>query len=325
MSAVRVQRQPRRLSLFWRLFARYVSVLALAVAALVFAPIRVSVPTRAPEVAVLLAGFAIVLVVYSALLRRVLAPLERLTGLMRRIDPLTPGRRIDVEAADAEVIALAQAFNDMLDRLETERRESARRSLAAQEAERRRIARELHDEIGQTLTGLVLRSEAIMRHAPDEVQSDMRALQETARRGAEDVRSIARRLRPEALDELGLHSALLALVASVQRGSGLEITTSIARSPDLTSEQELVVYRIAQESLTNIARHAHASRVELMLEDAQDVVLSVRDDGIGLPPRSDGDLTGIRGMRERALLVGAELAIRSSSGRGTEIRLRLPR
>jgi two-component system, NarL family, sensor histidine kinase UhpB len=114
----------------------------------VFAPVTVSVPTALSEVAVLLAGFVVALVMYLLLLRRALAPLGRLTRLMRRIDPLAPGQRVDTDAGDEQVMALARAFDEMLDRLERERRESGLRALAAQEAERRRIARELHDEIG---------------------------------------------------------------------------------------------------------------------------------------------------------------------------------
>ena len=195
--------KPRSVSLFSKLFVAYAGVMGLAVCGLVFAPIRVSVPTALSEAAVLLGGFALALMIYLALLRRALAPLERLTRLMRRIDPLVPGQRVDMDAGDEEVVGLARAFNEMLDRLERERRESALRALAAQEAERRRIARELHDEIGQALTGLVLRSDAIARRAPEPLRADMEALREAARRGAEDVKSIARRLRPEALDELG--------------------------------------------------------------------------------------------------------------------------
>ena len=112
-------------------------------------------------------------------------------------------------------MALAEAFNEMLDRLEGERRDSGRRALAAQEAERRRIARELHDEIGQLLTGLILRGETLARRAPEELRADVVGLREGAREAAEEVRLIARRLRPEALDELGLQSALLALCTSV--------------------------------------------------------------------------------------------------------------
>jgi two-component system, NarL family, sensor histidine kinase UhpB len=312
-------------SLFWRLFAAYAAVGALAVTVLVVAPISVSVPTAAREILVLLVGFAIALGVFLVILRRVLAPLERLTRLMRRIDPLAPGRRIETDGADAEVMALTEAFNDMLDRLESERRESALRALAAQEAERRRIARELHDEIGQTLTGLVLRTETIARRAPPEIRAELEGVREVARRGAEDVRTIARRLRPEALDVLGLRSALVALSASLVEQSGLEIERSLDADLDLSAEQELVIYRVAQEGLTNVVRHARATRVQLVLRGEEDgVALIVRDDGIGMPANADADPTGIRGMRERALLIGGDLAIRRAQPRGTELRLWLP-
>jgi two-component system sensor histidine kinase UhpB len=314
----------RRISLFWRLFIAYAGVMALAVCALVFAPVTVSVPTALSEVAVLLVGLAIALVMYLVLLRRALAPLERLTRLMPRIDPLAPGQRVDTDGGDEQVVALARAFNEMLDRLERERRESGLRALAAQEAERRRIARELHDEIGQTLTGLVLRSETITRRAPKELRADVEGLREAARRGAEDVRSIARRLRPEALDELGLQSALLALCGAVAGESGLDVERSLDRDLRLSAEEELVIYRVAQESLTNVVRHADASWAELVLRrEADAVVLVVRDDGTGLPPNAERDATGIRGMRERALLIGAALVVRPREPRGTEVRLRL--
>jgi two-component system sensor histidine kinase UhpB len=319
--------RPRRITLFRRLFLIYASVVGLAVAVLVLAPITVSVPTALRELGLILAGFAVMLLAYRVLLQRALAPLERLTTLMHRIDPLAPGRRLDVGRADAEVAALADAFNQMLDRLEDERRESGRHALSAQEAERRRIARELHDEIGQVLTGLVLRSETLYRRAPAELRDDLAELREAARHGGEEVRQIAQRLRPEALDELGLQSALLALAASVSERGALLVERELARDLALNPEQELVIYRVAQEALTNVLRHARASKVELRLEsDASgDVVLTVRDDGIGIAAGSEGNANGVRGMRERALLVGARLTIRASRPRGTEVVLRLPR
>jgi two-component system sensor histidine kinase UhpB len=224
------------------------------------------------------------------------------------------------------VAALAEAFNGMLDRLEGERRESGSRALMAQEAERRRIARELHDEIGQVLTGLVLQSETLFRRAPDDLRDDIAALREAARHGAEEVRQIAQRLRPEALDELGLQSALLALAAGVAERAGLNVRRTLDAGVSLTPEQELVIYRVAQESLTNVVRHAGAERVELSLQGNGDgVILTVRDDGVGLPDRADQHANGIRGMRERALLVGAQLSVMRTHPSGTEVVLRLPR
>lgn len=319
-------RRMRRTTLFRRLLVAYVVAVGLAVAVLVLAPITVSVPTALTELAVILTGFVVTLLIYARLLQRALAPLQTLTAVMLEVDPLAPGQRIDAGAGDAEVAALAEAFNDMLDRLEGERRDSGRRALAAQEAERQRIARELHDEIGQLLTGLLLQGETLARRAPEELRADVVALREGAREAAEEVRLIARRLRPEALDELGLQSALLALCTTVAEGAGLEVERRLARDLSLTSEEELVLYRVAQESLTNVVRHAHASQVTLSLTAGTDrgVVLVVRDDGVGLSAAAAGDSTGIRGMRERALLVSAELTVRSVEPHGTEVRMRLP-
>ena len=326
------ERQARRVgrahrtTLFRRLFLTYVAVVGLAVAGLVLAPITVSVPTALAELAVILGGFAVTLALFHAFLRRALGPLETLTEVMHQIDPLAPGQRIDTTTGDEEVVALAEAFNAMLDRLESERRDSGRRALAAQEAERRRIARELHDEIGQLLTGLILRGETLARRAPEEVREDVVALREGAREAAEEVRLIARRLRPEALDELGLQSALLALCTTVTERAGLEVERRFARDLPLTAEEELVIYRVAQESLTNVVRHAQARQVMVTLEPDDDggVVLTVRDDGIGLPPEVADDSNGIRGMRERALLVGAQLTVSAVEPHGTEVALRLP-
>ena len=199
---------PRRLSslpLFWRVFATNAAVLVLAFLGLVFAPVTVSVPVGASEVLVLAVGLVVLLVANLVLLRPAFAPLDELAETMRRHDPLAPGPRAEVRGGPV-VAALAQTFNDMLDRLESERRESARQALLVQEAERRRIARELHDEVGQTLTGVMLQIEGLAPSIPDELRGQLDELRETARHGTEEVRRIARRLRPDALEELGLQA-----------------------------------------------------------------------------------------------------------------------
>lgn len=316
---------PRRWMLLHRLFLAYAVVLGLAAATLVFAPIRISHPTKAGELVVILGGLALMLFGYWKLLQRALAPLEHLTELMRRIDPLAPGQRVEVAASDEEVAALAEAFNEMLDRLEGERRESARRALTTQQDERRRIARELHDEIGQQLTGLLLQSETLLRRAPDDLRPDLVELREASRAAAEEVRGIARRLRPEALDELGLQSALLALATAVEKRTGMTVRRQLARDLPLSAEHELVIYRIAQESLTNVVRHSGATSASVTLGvDNGDVLLTVRDNGVGLDQAVPRPSVGIRGMRERALLVGAQLSLRDLEPHGTEVRLRVP-
>jgi len=316
----------RRPTLLRRLFVLYAVVLGVASAALIFAPVTVSVPVRWGELAVILVGVGLMLLAYRTMLQRALAPLQRLTEVMREVDPLAPGQRVTTDARDAEVAALAAAFNEMLDRLEGERRDSGRRALAAQEAERRRIARELHDEIGQLLTGLLLRSETLARRVPEELRPDVEGLREASREAAEEVRTIARRLRPEALDELGLQSALLALCTAVSTDAGVTVERRLERELPLTAEEELVIYRVAQEALTNVVRHSGAETVRVWLGADGDagVLLSVRDDGRGLPPDAEWRSTGIRGMRERALLVGARLEFRTVEPHGTEVRLHLP-
>jgi two-component system sensor histidine kinase UhpB len=215
----------------------------------------------------------------------------------------------------------------MLDRLERERRLSGRRALVAQESERRRIARELHDDVGQTLTGVVLQLDALQRAAPTELEGQVALVQESAREGVEKVRDIARGLRPPALDEFGLSAALTTLAAGFSEHSGVRVRHRVSRSlPPLEPEQDLAIYRVAQESLTNAARHAGATAVELALSDEDGVVvLQVRDDGCGISDSAaTGDGTGLAGMRERAMLLGGRLSVEAGRRGGTEVRFEVP-
>lgn len=317
---------PLFVSLFWRVVTINGAVLVVAACLLVFSPATIGATVAAAEVAVLGAGLVVVMTVNFVLLRRVFGPLERLARLMRRVDPMSPGRRIAVEGAAAEVDDLLDAFNEMLDRLERERRESALRALAAQERERRRLARELHDELGQTLTGLVLELEGLGRAAPRELQPTVGRVKEAARQSAEEVRDIARGLRPQALDEFGLRSALITLATGFAERSGLQVRHDLAPDlPDLEPEQDLAIYRIAQEGLTNVARHAEATGVLLSLAaDNGHVVLRVRDDGRGIDERAAHNAGGLGGMRERAMLIGGRLVVTRLRPYGTEVAFELP-
>jgi two-component system sensor histidine kinase UhpB len=312
------------LPLYWRVFVTNASTMLLAFGALVLAPVTVSVPVGAGELIVLAIGLLLVLLVNLLLLRPVFRPLDALADAMRRHDPLTPGERMPVDG-EPDVAALAQAFNEMLDRLELERRESARQALRVLEGERSRIARELHDEVGQTLTGAMLQVEGLAARIPDDLRDEFDELRETARGGTEDVRRIARQLRPEALEDLGLQSALAALVTSFGEQAQVRVERRLEPSLPLPEDEELVVYRVAQEALTNVARHAQATRVELRLQQNHALtVLTVRDDGLGLFPGALPAGHGIRGMRERAMLIGAQLHIDSKPGRGTAVTLSIP-
>ena len=312
------------LPLFWRVYGTNVAVLAVAFLGLVLAPVTVSVPPAATELVVLAAGLVCLLVINLLLLRPAFRPLNELVERMRSHDPLSPGKRVRVDGGPV-VAALAQTFNEMLDRLELERRESARRALLVQEGERRRIARELHDEVGQTLTGVMLQVEALAGTIPDELREQLDELRETARHGTEEVSRIARQLRPEALEDLGLQSALAALANVFGEQAKVRIERRLDHVPALSQEHELVVYRVAQEALTNVARHADATAVQLRLQRTDErVILLVRDDGRGLPPTALDSSHGIRGMRERAMLIGAQLTIVGPPNGGTEVRLSIP-
>jgi two-component system, NarL family, sensor histidine kinase UhpB len=317
---------PRR-SLLWRVFTANVAILVLAYALLLLTPVTVTAPVATPaESAVLLGGLVLMVVTNLLLLRRSFAPLRRLTTLMAHIDPMEPGRRLEgVPERDSEVADLAKAFNSMLDRLEAERRESGRRALAAQEHVQHRIARELHDEVGQTLTAITIQAQ----HGADTAASDAepwRNIVQLAQESLDDVRRIGRDLRPEALDDLGLVNALIALCTRIAEQSGIAVERRLSGPlPERSAEVDLVVYRVAQESLTNVMRHSEASRAVVSLDQGGgELVLSVRDDGKGIahPPR-DG-ATGIAGMRERAMLIGARLTVRSKPGSGTEVTLEVP-
>jgi two-component system sensor histidine kinase UhpB len=305
-------------------FAANTVVFVVAFAVLAWTPVTVHRVATPSELVLLSIGLILMLVFDLLLLRRSFGPLRRLAATMSAVDPAEPGRRAEsFEGAGGEVEALAGALNAMLDRLEGERRESGRQVLAAQERERIRIARELHDEVGQTLTAIALRAERAAG-SPASQSHALVDIAETALRGLEDVRRIGRELRPEALDDLGLVNALIALCARVDRQRGLRVHRELDwHLPPLSPEVELVIYRAAQEALTNVLRHADAHEVSVALKQVDgQVVLRVRDDGSGLPPEANAG--GLRGMRERAMVIGAQLEILSGARRGTEIVLRVP-
>jgi two-component system, NarL family, sensor histidine kinase UhpB len=324
------QEHQRRLSrrgapgtLLFQVFAGNAAVFIVAFLLLALTPITIHAPIRLSELGLLLAGLLLLLSADLMILRRSLGPLRRLAETMHAVDPTRPGRRAKEEPhAGGEILALAQAFNEMLDRVESERRNSARVALEAQEAERLRVARELHDEIGQTLTAIALRAEHAAAQAPadSETLSDIAA---TIKASLDDVRAIARELRPEALDDLGLVNALIALCSRVGRQGRLQVRREFeAGLPRLDPDVELVVYRVAQEALTNVLRHSQAGQVTVSLHrQGANVVLEIADDGRGIKEGLN-EGSGIAGMRERAMLVGAELQIAAAAGRGVVVRLR---
>jgi two-component system, NarL family, sensor histidine kinase UhpB len=311
----------RYIPLFWRLFVPNAAVLLGAGIVLTIQPAN-------GRVVVLAAGLLVLITVNLILMRRAFAPLARLAALMNEIDPLQPGRRLPLLGPASEVTRLTDSFNRMLDRLESERRDSALRAVAAEAAERRRIAAELHDEVGQRLTALLLQLDRMRRLPRAEAIVEFDATTQAMKDTLEVVRGLARRLRPEVLDELGLVPAVRSLCDRIEKSTGLVVRRSLDPDlPSLSPDAELVVYRVAQEALTNVVRHAGVDVAQLRLAAGHGgVELVVSDEGVGVSGVAAEDSAGgIRGMRERALLVGARVEVVPAPTGGTTVRLFVPR
>jgi signal transduction histidine kinase len=224
-------------------------------------------------------------------------------------------------ASAATAVALAQSVQ--ADRL--------RSSLAAADAERGRWARELHDETLQSLGGLrVLLASALRRDDPERSREAMREAIGHIGRGIDNLRAIITELRPAALDELGLQTAIEGLFDRHREQGDFELDAELTlRGPAagwerLEEDLETAVYRLVQEALTNVAKHARAGRVRVSVSEADEqLLIEVCDDGVGFDPEMAGQGFGLAGMRERVSLAGGTLGVESSE-RGTSVVARLP-
>jgi two-component system sensor histidine kinase UhpB len=283
-------------------------------------------------VTLVLIGLALVALALAVALvreRRRLRPLEDLIEAMEKVDlssprPLLPAS-IDGVGETKEVERIELAFLRMMRRLEAERRRAGSAALHAQEEERARVARDLHDEVNQSLTGLLLRLEAAREAAPPELEGELAETKALANQAMGELLSLARQLRPTALDDLGLAAAIEGQVGRL----GGEIETGFEADGDfsgLGDDAQLVVYRVAQEALSNAARHSGAEHIGVRLRrtGGGGVLLEVSDDGRGFAFDESERGLGIGGMRERALLIGAELTIESRPDSGTTVRLVVP-
>jgi two-component system sensor histidine kinase UhpB len=275
-----------------------------------------------------LALVVIALTVALLRLRRRWAPLESLIEDMEKVDLSRPASAIpasiDGVGETREVERLELAFLRMLQRLEAERRRAGTLALRAQEEERARVARDLHDEVNQSLTGLLLRLEALREAAPPELEPELADTKALANQAMRELLSLARQLRPTALDDLGLAAAI---AGQVDRAGGPGVRSTLREEGDLSDldgDVQLVVYRVAQEALSNAVRHSGAGRIDVALRRNGDgAELEVADDGRGFAFEESERGLGIAGMRERALLIGADLTIESGPGNGTTVRLRV--
>lgn len=272
---------------------------------------------------------ALAFVLNSLVLRRRFTPLENLIDEMEKVDLSQPGANlppgIDGKADSEEVERLELAFLRMMRRLEAERRRSSSAALQAQEEERARVARDLHDQVNQSLTGVLLRLEAARAAAPPELEAEINETSTLAHQAMDELLAVARQLRPTALDDLGLKAAIAGQVDQLGR-SGFEVSfESEGETGDLEPDIQLVVYRVAQEAIGNAIRHSQGSRIHVRLSrKSPQVELSVTDNGRGFSFAEANAGLGLGGMRERALLVGGELKTESRPGSGTTIRLAVP-
>src|SRR3954453_10076140 len=240
------------------------------------------------------------LLVNMMMLRRRFMPLERLIATIEAIDPSAPGElTLPTDPQEAEEVGrLAASFRRMLVRIEDERRRSGRLVLRAQEEERRRLARDLHDEVNQALTAILLRLEALSHSAPPELEDELVELKRLVNQAMSELLQLARQLRPTALDDHGLLPAMASQVRrfAAQTGIKADLNTT-GESGGLQPDEEIAIYRIAQEALANIARHAEAQSVEVDLRaDEGGVQLTVRDDGRGFEPGRPARGLGLGGM-----------------------------
>ncbi len=315
----------RRRALFTQVLALNAALVCLAALfAATLVGLELSETTKVILVVASAAGLS--LIVNLAVLRVRFTPLEHLIEEMEKVDLSRPGSNlppsIDGTGETEEVERIELAFIRMMRRLEAERRRAGTAALRAQEEERARIARDLHDEVNQSLAGVLLRLEAAREMAPPELEAELDETRALANQAMNELLSLARQLRPTALDDLGLKAAIAGQVDQLGRGEVEAGFLAEGDFFDLADDVQLVVYRVAQEALTNAARHSGASRVDVRLRrQGPRVRLEVSDDGAGFAfEQAEGGL-GLPGMRERAMLVGGDLVIESGPGGGTTVRL----
>jgi two-component system sensor histidine kinase UhpB len=268
------------------------------------------------------------------MLQRRFRPLESLIKRIESIDPSEPTtQRLGHSDPVAEINRLSGSFTRLLDRIEEERRRSGQLAMRAQEEERRRLARDLHDEVNQALTAILLRLEALAQDTPPERAPELAELKRLVNQAMEELLTLARQLRPSALDDHGLVPAVQAQLKRFSARTGVEVRMSTEGDPnELPEVMQTAIFRVAQEALANVARHAGATAVELELDEEDGrAELRVRDDGVGFDPgaipragtEGPGAGLGLGGMAERARLVGGDLDVRSAPGGGTSVTLRV--
>jgi two-component system sensor histidine kinase UhpB len=262
-------------------------------------------------------------------LRRTFRPLFAMLTTIAAIEAGATEQRVDTAAAAADIAQVATAFNGMLDALDEHRQARLREVAVAQEAERRRLALELHDATGQELTALLLRLEIIAQDLAEphphlaDLRAQVAATTAQAQRTLRGVQLLAQQLRPAILDDVGLAAALIWLVDEIRTTTTITLTCVITARPRLTPLAETMLFRIAQEALANALRHSGAQHITLTLAETVGAgQLTIEDDGHGFLPHDQQGM-GLSSMRERMLLVSGSLTVETSA-HGTCIRATVP-
>jgi two-component system, NarL family, sensor histidine kinase UhpB len=282
-------------------------------------------------------GWLISIALNFVVLQFAFQPLVHLGRVMSRVQAGERTLRAPLTGTDPQADQLAQTFNTMLEAIDESSRQRASQIINAQEEERKRIARELHDETSQVLTSLLI-SLAILEESIQTEQArkriaDTRALAHQTLRA---IRSLSIDLRPSALDDLGLLPALRWYFKEYQQKCLIEVEFHATGLKDrLPTEMETALYRIVQECLTNTARHSSARKINISLKEEPDAVVGIIvDDGAGFDyetllkipsqERGLGRGLGLTGMKERAVLLNGELEIHTAPGQGTRVEVRIP-
>lgn len=305
-------------------------IVATVFTASVAAQLEVDTPEGLKSFLVAAAAMSATALVNGLVLRRRFRPLERVIDALDHVDLERPVLALEHDSdASSDVQRLHEGVEGMLGRLNDERRRRTAAVLAAQESERARLARDLHDEVNQSLTGIMLRLSAIASDADEGTRAALGEVRDLTEQAMQELLRLSHDLRPTALDDLGLRAALLTRLRQLADDTDLLVEQEVSSElPDLSPEQQTVVFRVAQEALSNVVQHAGARTVCLRLvpDGPAGVLLEVSDDGcgIGVPsaPADGRARAGLTGMRERAVLVGGRVEIASSS-RGTRVELRL--
>ena len=327
---------PGRVPLFYRVLFANVAIIALG--AVGGTAITAAIGRRASDdslipliVTFAAIGIGLSLIVNIVVLRAAFRPMETLNRTAKAVQDGDRDARARLDASsDPEMAQLANALNATLDELADDRnqlRDLASQVIKAQEDERRRVSRELHDDTAQILFAQILQLGALKSFDDPAIQRTAAALEQSTVEALEGVRRLALELRPPALDDLGLAEAIAELCQRFREQTGITIDLSVrGMRTRLAPEFELVLYRIAQEAITNVVKHGRAQRIWLDLDRSEsDVSLAIKDNGSGfdrsqiVPGDGVGLGLGLFGMEERASLLGGSLKIWSEPGIGTEV------